>query len=226
MPAGLSKDGSRHVTDEKINAATHLAAAIFSLMGSVLLIVLSSVDAKVWHIVSFSVYGTTLVTLFVASALHHGVTASRRVESFLRAFDYVAIYLLIAGTMTPICLVMTRGPFGWSLFGVAWAVAAVGITLRLLFPRLPKWVSLTFYAAMGWLGLAIAWPVYHIVSFGGAGLVLLGGVLYTAGSLVFITERPNPLPGRFGFHEIWHLFVVAGAAVHFAFMWMYVLPHP
>lgn len=222
----VSKDGSDHVTDEKVNASSHLAAAIFSLMGSVLLIVLSGMEAKVWHIVSFSVYGASLICLFTASALHHGVNGSARVEKVLRTIDYLAIYPLIAGTMTPLCLVIARGPFGWSLFGVAWAVAIGGMVLRALYPGLPKWVSLTFYATLGWLGAVVAWPVYQASSWIGALLVILGGILYTSGSVIFIVEKPNPLPGRFGFHEIWHLFVIAGAALHFAFMYLYVLPHP
>ncbi len=220
----VSKDGSRHVTDERFNVVTHLTAAIFSLMGSVLLIVMSSTQAGVWHIVSFSVYGASLTTLFVASSLHHGVDSSPRVEAWLRTVDYIAIYPLIAGTMTPICLVVARGPLGWSVFGVAWLIAGVGITLRVIFENLPKWVSLTFYGAMGWLGAVVAWPVLESTTWVGAGLVILGGIFYSVGSAIFIVERPNPWPGRFGFHEIWHLFVVCGAALHFAFMYLFVLP--
>jgi hemolysin III len=222
----VSKDGSSRVTDEKVNSASHLAAAIFSLMGSVLLIVLSSVEAKVWHIVSFSIFGTSLTLLFVASTLHHYVNATPRIEKVLRTIDYLAIYPLIAGSMTPMCLVVARGPFGWSLFGVSWTVAAMGMVLRALHPALPKWVSLTFYAALGCLGAVVAWPVYQATSWHGAGLVVLGGILYSSGSVIFIVERPNPLPGRFGFHEIWHLLVIAGAALIYAFMYLYVLPLP
>ena len=129
-----SKDRSAHVTDERVNTATHLAAAILSLMGMVLLIVYSSVAGKVWHIVGFSVYGFSLVGLFVASTLHHGVRSSPRVEDVLRSIDYFAIYVLIAGTMTPICLTVLRGPLGWSLFG---AVAVLGVGLVIL-PRIRR----------------------------------------------------------------------------------------
>jgi hemolysin III len=201
-----------------------MAASIFSLLGTVLLIVYSSTAAKPWHIVSFSIYGFSLVSLFLASTLHHGVTSSPRVEGLLRAVDYFAIYVLIAGTYTPICLVVLRGPLGWSVFGVCWAVGLAGIGLKAAIPSLPKWISLTLYSTMGWLGAAIALPVYRAVSLAGIGLILAGGVFYTVGAVIFSVEKPNPVPGRFGFHEIWHIFVILGALSHYAFMYAYVLP--
>jgi hemolysin III len=225
MPAKLSKDGSLHVTDERVNTATHLSAAILSLLGTVLLIVYASMAAKPWHIVSFSIYGLSLTGLFMASTLHHGVRASRRVEEILRSIDYFAIYVLIAGTFTPICLVVLRGPLGWSVFGVCWAVGLAGIALKAVFAGLPRWVSVTIYSTMGWLGGVLALPVYRALGWQGVALVGAGGVLYTVGALIFSAERPNPVPGKFGFHEIWHIFVVLGAAAHYAFMYLLVLPY-
>jgi hemolysin III len=225
-PGKPSKDKSQHVTDEKFNAASHLAGAIFSLLGTVLLIVYSSLAARPWHIVSFSIYGFSLVAMFLASTLHHGVNASRRVEDILRAIDYFAIYLLIAGTITPVSLVVLRGPLGWSVFGVAWAVGIAGIVLKAVFPGLPKWVSLTLYSTMGWLGAVVGYPIYKAVSWTGISLLLAGGIAYTLGAVIFAVEKPNPLPGRFGFHEIWHVFVILGALGHFVFMYVCVLPFP
>jgi hemolysin III len=222
----LSKDGSPHVTDEKFNTASHLSAAILSLLGTVLLVVQSSVAAKPWHIVSFSIYGLSLFLLFLASTLHHGVEGSRRLVEFFRSFDYYAIFLLIAGTFTPMCLVVARGALGWSVLGVSWAVAIAGIALRAIFPGLPKWVSLTMYATMGWLGAALAWAVFDALSWYGFIALVAGGVLYTGGAFIFISERPNPVPGKFGFHEIWHLFVILGALAHFVMMYVFVLPLP
>jgi hemolysin III len=221
-----SKDGSRHVTDERFNTASHLAAAIFALLGTVVLIVSASVAAKPWHIVSFSIYGTSLVALFLASTLHHGIVGTARVEELLRSLDYHAIFLLIAGSFTPMCLVALRGPLGWSVFGVSWAVAIAGIALKASSSRIPKWVFLTMYGTLGWLGAAVAWPLTSIIDWWGLALLALGGVLYTAGAVVFALERPNPIPGKFGFHEIWHVFVVAGAAAHYFLMLRYVLPLP
>jgi hemolysin III len=224
MHAHLSRDGSTRVTDERVNTCTHLAAAVFALFGAVLLIVYSGLRGKPWHVVSMSVYGVCLVTLFVSSVLHHGVRASSRVEEVLRLVDYLAIFLLIAGTITPVCLVLLRGPAGWSLFGVAWAVALTGIIVKSAFPAVPKMVTNTLYLSLGWLGVVVAVPVFRAVSWPGVLLLALGGVLYSAGAVVFAIERPNPRPGRFGFHEIWHVFVMLGALTHFLFMYRFVMP--
>jgi hemolysin III len=219
-----SKDGSRHATDEQMNTCTHLAGAVFSLMGMVLLVVYAGIAGKPWHIVGFSIYGCSLISLFMASTLHHGVNASEKAEDTLRSLDYAAIFLLIAGTMTPVCLTVLRGPLGWSLFGVAWAVAAAGIILKILFPNIPKSITNTLYFTMGWLGIFTAWPVYRNFSWQGLSILALGGIIYSAGAVVFAIEKPNPLPGKFGFHEIWHLFVMTAAVTHFIFMWLYILP--
>ncbi|MBW2263127.1 MAG: hemolysin III family protein [Deltaproteobacteria bacterium] len=219
-------DLSPNVTDERFNTASHMAGAIFALLGTVLLIVYSSVAAKPWHIVSFSIYGFSLVALFLASTLHHGVKASARIKDILRAIDYFAIYLLIAGTITPVCLVVLRGPLGWSVFGVAWAVGFAGIVLKAVIRDLPKWISMTLYITMGWLGVVVGYPLFKALSWPGVGLMIAGGLFYTVGAFIFYIEKPNPLPGRFGFHEIWHIFVLLGALFHYVFMYVCVLPLP
>lgn len=220
----LSKDGSRHVTDEKINTCTHLAAAVFALLGAVMLIAKAGLQGKPLHVVSFSIYGFSLVFMFIASVLHHGVNSGRRLEGFLVVLDYSAIFLLIAGTITPVSLVVLHGVFGWSLFGVAWALAIGGIVLKAVFPAVDKWITSTLYLAMGWLGVLAAVPVYRQLGWMPLLFLALGGILYSAGAFVFSLEKPNPLPGRFGFHEIWHLFVISGAASHFVFLYFFVLP--
>jgi hemolysin III len=217
-----SKDHSPHVTDERFNTASHLVAAVFALLGGAWLIVDSSFAAAPWHIVGHSIYAVTLVSLFSSSTLHHGIDASDKVEERLRTLDYAVIYLLIAGTMTPICLVLIRGPLAWTVLGVSWAVALGSLALRVAVPTLPKWVSGTLYGALGALGVVLAWPVWMATDLLGVALVAIGGGFYTFGSGVFMFEKPNPIPGRFGFHEIWHVFVILGALFHFAFMALYV----
>lgn len=223
-PRSRSKDHSPHVTDERFNTASHLVAAIFALTGVVWLIVQAALAAAPWYIVSHALYGITLVGLFLASTLHHGVDASPRVERLLRTVDYLGIFLLIAGTMTPICLALLGTPLAWIVFGVAWGVGLVGVVLRAARPDLPKWLTSTLYGALGALGVVLAWPVYQATGLPGIGLIAAGGAAYSLGSVIFTVERPNPVPGRFGFHEIWHLFVIAGAALHFVFMAVYVRP--
>ncbi len=219
-----SKDGSIHVTDEVINTVTHLAGTIFAVLGTVLLIVFSAAQGKVWHIVSFSVYGFSLILLFLASTFHHGLNLKPKFNELFRLFDYLAIYLLIAGTYTPLCLVVQRNLWGWSLFGVVWALTAVGITIKSVFPRLPRWVSHTFYICIGWVGAVLVVKSFSIIGVSGFLMILGGGILYTLGAVIYYLEKPNPIPGKFGFHEIWHLFVLAGAALHYLFMYTIVLP--
>ncbi|MDC7226678.1 MAG: hemolysin III family protein [Spirochaetales bacterium] len=220
----LSKDGSIHVTDEIFNTISHTAGAIFSLLGMVLLITLSATQGKIWHVVGFSIYGASLFTLFLASAFHHGINSSDRLNSFFRLFDYLSIFTLIAGTYTPLCLIFSRDAWGWSVFGVVWALAAAGITIKSIFPTLPKWFTNTLYVCMGWVGVVLIFHVLPAITLTGLLYLLIGGVFYSVGAVIFYIEKPNPVPGKFGFHEIWHLFVLAGALVHFAFMFFIALP--
>jgi len=220
----LSKDGSTHVTDEIFNTVTHLTGAIFAVLGTVLLIVESAASGKVWHVVSFGVYGSSLILLFIASTLHHGIDASRKTEEFLRTLDYLAIFPLIAGTYTPFCLIVLRGVLGWSIFGVVWGIAAVGIVLKASIHTLPKWISNTFYLSLGLMSVLLIVPLSAALGVSAVGLLLLGGVFYIGGNIIFTIEKPNPVPGKFGFHEIWHLFVLAGALSHYVMMYFFILP--
>ncbi len=223
--SSLSKDGSIHVTDEIINTVTHMVGAIFSLLGMVLLIVLSSSKGDPWKIAAFSIYGFSLLLLFLASTFHHGLDLSPRLNQFFRLFDYLAIYILIAGSYTPICLIINRNIWGWSTFGVVWTIAAVGITVKSIFPEIPRWVSHTLYLSMSWVGIVLMVRSISVFGLGGFTLLLGGGVFYTAGAAIYYFEKPNPIPGKFGFHEIWHLFVLSGALLHFLFMYFIVLPY-
>jgi hemolysin III len=220
----FSKDGSIYVTDEVMNTITHMIGAIFSLLGTVLLIVLSSEAGKPWHIVSFSIYVLILFLLFLASTFHHGLSLSKKMNELFRQFDYFAIFTLIAGTYTPLCLVMNRSPWGWSIFGVVWLLAVIGITIKAVFPNIPGWVSHTLYISMGWIGAVLIIRSISLMGTLGFILILGGGILYTLGAGIYYFEKPNPVPGKFGFHEIWHLFVLTAAALHFMFMYFVVLP--
>lgn len=220
-----SKDGSIYVTDEKFNTASHVIATILSVFGVVILIVNSSVKYKVWHIVSFSIYGTTLIILFLASSLHHGIFAKKNIEHIFKQFDYIAIFLLIAGTFTPFCLILLRNFWGWSMFGVIWAIAIIGIIIKAIFKKLPKWLTHTLYISMGWLGLFLAIPLIKIIGICGVTLITLGGIFYTIGAIIYYREKPNPIPGKFGFHEIWHIFVILGSAFFYFTFYFFVLPY-
>jgi hemolysin III len=221
----VSKDGSPHVTDEIFNTISHIFGTILSITVTVILIVYASVAGKVWHIVSFSIYGVTLISVFLASSLHHGINGNKTIENIFRLFDYLAIFLLIAGTYTPICLTIIRDPLGWSIFGIIWGLAIIGILIKIVFPKIPKWVTNTIYISMGWVGIIMIYRLLTIIGIGGVMMILLAGLFYTVGSFIFYLEKPNPIPNKFGFHEIWHIFVIIGALIFSLFMYIYILPN-
>lgn len=183
----------------------------------------ASVQGDPWKIVGLGVYGLSLFLLFTASALHHGIDGSPRLNEALRTLDYDSVFFLIAGTVTPLVLVLFRNVFGWTVFGGVWAIAVVGIVLRSRWRRVPKYVTNTLYIALGWVtvllvGAAVDVPV------GALALMAAGGAVYSAGFVVYVIERPNPRPGVFGFHEVWHVLVVLAALLHYLLMYFYVLP--
>jgi hemolysin III len=218
----LSRDGSIHVTNELINTVTSIIGACFAILGSAILIVESAIRLNVWAIVGFSIYGAALISLFVSSALHHGIDGSPTTNRRLRTFDYLAVFLLIAGSITPVVLVRARNPIGWSVFGTVWAISLFGITLRAIYHQLPRFVSNTLYIVLGWLAAVIAAANLHL-PIGGYVLLVLGGLIYSVGFAMFVVEKPNLKPGLFGFHELWHLLVMSGALCHFMLMYFYIL---
>ncbi len=220
----LSKDGSKYVTDEVFNSSSHLVGSIFALLGTALLVVQSCFPPKPWHIISFSIYGLSLFLVFFASSLHHGVNSKKRIEFILRQADYLAIFPLIAGTFTPICLLLLRNPFGWAVVGVVWIIAIIGITLKSIFPNMPKWVTSTMYISMGWLGIVLAFPFYRITGLLGLLFLVSGAFFYSIGFIIYNIEKPNLIEGKFGFHEIWHIFVLLGALSHYLMMYIVVFP--
>ena len=219
----LSRDGSIHVTDERINTITHLVASCFALVGAALLIAQASVEGDPWKIVGFAVYGFSVLTLFVASTLHHGIDGGPRVNEVLRTLDYDSVFLLIAGTITPLVLVVFRTTYGWAVLGAVWAIAAGGIVLRSTRRDLPKYVTNTLYIALGWIPVLLVGAGVEL-PFGAYALLAAGGLLYSVGFVVFVVERPNPVPGVLGFHEIWHVLVVLAAVLHYLLVYLYVLP--
>ena len=193
---------------ERFNTWTHLFGALFALAGAVVLLILTIPGGDGWKIFAVSVYGATLVTLYSISTIYHGVRG--RAKRVLRKLDHLSIYLLIAGSYTPFCLITLRGPWGWSLFGIIWSLAAIGM-LQEIKPRSEARVmSLVIYAVMGWIVLVAIQPLLE--NPGTAGFVWLaaGGVFYTVGIIFFAFDE------RFRhWHGIWHLFVIAGSLMHF-----------
>jgi hemolysin III len=173
---------------------------------------------KPLHTVGFAIYGVSLILLYSASALYHSLPVSERHLDSLQRLDHSAIFLLIAGTYAPVCLVLLRGAWGWSLLTAEYVLAALGIVSVIAFKSRPDWLRVVLYLGMGWLAL-IALPALRAILSGAAMAWLLGGgILYTLGTVVYATDRPRLWPGRFGPHDLWHLFVMGGSACHFALM--------
>lgn len=209
-------DGSTFA-EEFANSVTHGLGLVLSIAGLAVLVVLAAMKGTALHVVTSSIYGATLVLLYASSTIYHSVRAPRA-RRVLRIIDHGAIFLLIAGTYTPFTLVMLRGALGWTLFGIVWGLAAMGVVFKVFFvDRLPV-VSTLIYLAMGWL-VVVAWkPMLERIPGGGVAWLLAGGLAYTVGVLFFAARGV-----RFH-HAVWHMFVLAGSICHYVAVLLYVLP--
>ncbi len=205
------------VCEDVVNSITHGVAAALSIAGLSVLVVLAAIKGDPWRIVAFSIYGGSLVLLYMASTLYHAIR-SPRVRRYLRRADHMAIYVLIAGTYTPFALVSMRGGWGWFLLIAIWTLAVAGILLKMF--NMDRWevVSLVLYVGMGWLALIAVKPVITMVPLPALVWMLVGGLFYTFGIVFYAWHR---LPFN---HAIWHMFVVAGSVAHFFAVLFFVLP--
>ncbi len=201
---------------ERFNTVTHLVGAVLATTGSVVLIVMASLEGDPWKVVSVSVYGATLILLYSFSTMYHGLNG--RAKDILRELDHLSIYLLIAGSYTPFCLVTLRGPWGWSLFGVVWGLALLGILQEFRPVNGERILSVVIYVLMGWLILVALIPLHHALGTTGFSWLAAGGVFYTAGIVFYALDT------RFTHaHGIWHLFVIAGSAAQYYVIIRYVV---
>jgi hemolysin III len=205
--------------EEVMNAVTHGIGTLLAVAGLVLLTVLAYLHGSIWHIVSFSIYGTTLVLLYLASTLYHSFT-NERVKRIFKILDHSAIYLLIAGTYTPFTLVPLHGVLGWTVFSLVWGLAIIGIVLKVFFTGRYKVVSTLCYLGMGWFIVFAIKPLLATVPALGMSWLFAGGLFYTLGSVFYLWKK---LPYN---HAIWHLFVLAGSISHFIAVFFYILPIP
>jgi len=211
---------------EPVSGLTHLVFAVAAVIGATVLITLAAVYRKWWHLGAFIVYGLSLVLLYLASSLYHLLPVSGKTLRVLRQLDHVAIFLLIAGTYTPLCLIPLRGPWGWSLFAAVWTLALAGMFQAIFAVDAPRWVVASLYLGLGWLVVVAIWPLVTLVSPEGVFWFFLGGGFYTIGAVIYALKRPDPVPEVFGFHEIFHIFVMLGSVAHFLGIVRAILPHP
>jgi len=207
---------------DPVSGLTHFIGAILAIVGLVLLIYKSVDPVKPWHLVTFSVFGAGLILLYTSSTLYHWLPFSEKGIQRMRRLDHMMIFILIAATYTPICLIPMRGPWGWSLFGSIWGLATLGIFLKFFWLQAPRWFSTMIYILMGWLVVVGIWPLIQALKLGGFMWVLIGGLFYTVGAIIYALKKPDPWPNIFGFHEIFHIFVMLGSFSHFWVMYRYV----
>jgi hemolysin III len=195
-------------SEEIANAITHGIGTGLAIAAMVVLIVFAAIKGNVWHIVSFSIYGSTLVLLYFASTLYHSLT-NLRAKGVFHKFDHISIYLLIAGTYTPFCLTALRGWIGWTVLGIVWSCAILGTVLKSISVGKRVMMSTILYVLMGWVILIAIKPLYNSMPYNGFLLLIAGGVSYTLGTIFFIRDKVKYN------HSVWHLFVLGGSVLHF-----------
>lgn len=200
---------------ERFNSMTHAVGTVASLVSGVLLVEVAARSGDVWKVVSFSIYAVTLLLLYLTSTLYHSLRGATR--NVLRKMDHCAIYLLIAGTYTPFTLVTLRGPIGWTMFGVVWTLAVLGIAQELLYAGRRRVLSLVIYVVMGWIAIACTGPLVDGLGRAGFAWLAAGGLSYTAGIVFYATDHKVPHG-----HGIWHLFVLAGSICHYIAVLLHV----
>jgi len=205
------------IGEEIANAITHGIGALLSIAGLAVLVSFAALYGDAWHVVSTSIFGATLVLLYAASTVYHSVW-HHPTKRILQRLDHSAIFLLIAGTYTPFALVNMRGPWGWTLFGIIWSMALLGIALQLIPRRRNERLSLVLYLGMGWMAVAAIKPFLAGVETGGLILLLIGGLFYSLGVIFYVWQQLKY------HHAIWHGFVLAGSAFHFFAVLFYVVP--
>jgi hemolysin III len=209
---------------EPVNGWLHLVGSVLATIGLVALVVAAGERGSLRHAVALGVFGASAVLMFTASALYHLRSRSSR-AALLRRLDHAMIFVYIAGTYTPVCLLVLDGSWAsYTLLGAVWAVAAVGVVRKLLASPGPRGLSTALYVAMGWMGV-LAFPALRAAAPPGLLYGLVGGgVLYTVGAMVYLARWPRGRPGVFGFHELWHVFVIAASATHYWAIFRYAVP--
>jgi len=215
--SGSHESASYSVREEIAHSAIHGVGIALSLAGLAVLVVTALRTGNAGTVAASAVYGVTLVLLYLASTLYHSIPFPRA-KRILRMLDHSAIYLLIAGTYTPFTLISLRGPWGFTLFGLIWGLAILGITLKVAAMGRFRGLSLALYIGMGWLALVALGPLVDAIGRGGLLLLTLGGIAYTSGVIFYVWRR---LPYH---HAVWHAFVLAGSVLHFFAVLLYVVP--
>lgn len=212
-------------TDKKeiTSALTHLGGAIFGVIGLILLLNIAVKSSSLITIASFLVFGLSMIFLYSTSCVYHFIDSSKKkAKVIMRKLDHIMIFVLIAGTYTPICLLVLSKDIGYKLLFVVWSITIIGAFIKIFWINAPRWVSAGLYLGMGWLSIFVFMPLVKSMAPGGLFWLSLGGILYTVGGVIYGLKKPNIDKPWFGFHELFHLFVLAGTFCHFMMMYFYI----
>lgn len=200
---------------DPVSGGLHLLGAILGAVGSIYLLSSSLERGSATHVWAFAIFGVSLVALYLSSSAYHLLNVSERARQVFRRIDHSMIFILIAGSYTPYALLVLKGPLPFGLLVGMWVLAAVGLLKKLLWIQAPRWLSTALYLIMGWSVLLVVVPLAESLTRWGMIWLVAGGLAYTVGAVVYALKRPDPFPNVFGFHEIWHLFVLAGSTFHY-----------
>lgn len=207
---------------EPVNTWTHFVTFIAAIVGLVFLIALTRENMT--KLVTMTIYGVSIIVLYGASSLYHWIKTTPRKEYILRKIDHVAIYVFIAGSYTPVFYYGLEGSWRWTMLSAVWVLAFVGIAIKLAFVQTPRLISTAFYVTLGWIAVVPFVQLVDNLPLGAIVLMMAGGIAYTIGAVIYATKSFDFYPNRFGFHEIFHLFVMAGSILHFIMMVAFIVP--
>ena len=207
---------------QPVSGFTHAAGVLLSVVALIVMVTTDLRHKTSWHVAADIIFGSSLIMLYAASTLYHLLPLKEKGINLLRQLDHTMIFILIAGTYTPFCLVTLRGPWGWSILAVIWGLAVAGIVTKLVWKSAPRSFRVALYLFMGWLALVMIYPLSQAARPGTLLWLLIGGLCYTVGAIFYALKWPNPFPEKFGFHEIWHLLVMGGSFSHFWAVFRYV----
>jgi len=205
-----------------MNGFTHFIGIIFAVIATILLLDISLNPYKPYHFISFSVFGFGMIMLYTTSTLYHWLKLSDAGIMKLRRADHIMIFIYIAATYTPVCIVALKGTLGWSLLIAVWFVALVGVIIKIFWMNAPRWLSTFIYILMGWLAVIVIYPLVNAIQIGALIWLSIGGLFYSIGAVIYALKKPDPYPGILGFHEIFHLFVLLGTFSHFWMIYKYI----
>ncbi|RSD26614.1 PAQR family membrane homeostasis protein TrhA [Mesobacillus subterraneus] len=209
---------------EPINGLTHLAGAFLSFVGLLALVIKASLTTgSALAISSVIIFGISMILLYTASATYHMVISKDSVIAFLRRIDHSMIFVLMAGSYTPFCLISLNGVTGWTLFGIITFAAVCGILFKMIWFRSPRWLSTSIYIIMGWMVIFVVSPLSSVLSPGGIFWLVTGGIMYTIGGVIYALKPEILRSKHLGFHEIFHIFIMLGSLAHFLSVYLYVL---